>query len=118
MSEIPDDIVERLRDNSGFTPEPGNRFSCAISRANEIVAVSRYAADEIERLRAERQRHAEVMEEVRKVLEPFSLVAERDIGDTEVNADIFRPMSAHNYAPLLTVGDLRAASALLARLEE
>lgn len=67
---------------------------------------------------AERQRHAEVMDEVRKVLEPFSLVAERDIGDTEVDADIFRPMSAHNYAPLLTVGDLRAARALLSRLEE
>lgn len=44
-----------------------------------------------------------------KALAPFDAVAERDIGDDETDADFFRPMSNHNRAPRLTVGDFRRA---------
>lgn len=53
--------------------------------------------------------------EARKALEPFALVAEMDIGSDEADADLFRPMSAHNRAPLLTVGDLRDAARSVAK---
>jgi len=42
-------------------------------------------------------------------LRPFALVAEHDIGLDEADVDRFRPMTRHNRAPLLRVGDLRAA---------
>lgn len=50
---------------------------------------------------------------VREALKPFAAVAEYDIGETEADADIYRPMSKNNRAPLLTVGDLRRAYAAL-----
>ena len=49
----------------------------------------------------------------REALKPFAAVAEHDIGESEDDADLFTPMSAHNRAPRLTVGDLRAARAIL-----
>jgi len=50
-----------------------------------------------------------------EALRPFAEVAERDIGESETDAEIFRPMgSGNNRVPLLTVGDLRKASAVLA----
>lgn len=52
-----------------------------------------------------------------KVLKPFAEVAAQDIGDDEADSDIFKPMTRHNHAPLLTVGDLRAAMLLLAKLD-
>lgn len=53
------------------------------------------------------------LEEYRKALEPFALVADRDIGDDEADTDRFQPMrTPYNRAPLLTVGDLRRARAL------
>lgn len=57
-------------------------------------------------------------EEVERVLAPFALVAEFDIGESETDEDLFRPVNdeRHARAPRLTVGDLRAARALLSRL--
>lgn len=47
-------------------------------------------------------------------LEVFAAVAEHDIGDDEVDSDLFRPMTAkHARAKLITVGDLRAARAAI-----
>lgn len=54
--------------------------------------------------------------EAEAVLEPFALVAEHDIGADEHNDDQFRPMTGgKNSVPLITVGDLRRALAILAR---
>lgn len=51
---------------------------------------------------------------LREALEPFATVAEYDIGDSEADGDLFRPMSAqHAHAPLLRVGHLRRARAAL-----
>ena len=67
-------------------------------------------AAEITRLRAERAALRARVETLEDVLKPFALVAERDIGESEDDVDTFRPMSReHAAAPLLTVGDLRAA---------
>lgn len=51
-----------------------------------------------------------------EALKPFALVAENDIGESEDDADVFRPiMGTVNYAPKLTVGDLRRAASIRAR---
>ena len=50
-----------------------------------------------------------------EALAPFAAVAEHDIGESESDTDLFRPMSAkHARAPLLTVGDLRRAGTIIA----
>jgi len=51
---------------------------------------------------------------LRDALEPFAKVAEHDIGESETDDDLFRPMMQHNRAPRLTVGDMRKALAALA----
>ena len=57
-------------------------------------------------------------EKLRAALKPFADVAENDIGDDETDADIFRPITGrYNHAPLLTVGDLRTATAALKETE-
>lgn len=49
-------------------------------------------------------------------LAPFAAVAERDIGDSEDDADLFQVMSeGHARAPRLTVGDFRRALAAFLR---
>lgn len=53
------------------------------------------------------------VETLTKALEPFASVAEWDIGEEEDDDDRFKPMTSHNYAPILTVGDLRKARSLL-----
>ena len=45
----------------------------------------------------------------------FSRVSEHDIGGDEANSDWFRPMSKHNRAPLLVIGDLRRAAELVTK---
>jgi hypothetical protein len=50
---------------------------------------------------------------LREALEPFADIAEWDIGDSEADSDIYRPMSKYNVARSLTVGDLRTARALV-----
>ena len=52
-----------------------------------------------------------------KVMEPFSHVAENDIGEDETDGDLFKPMSRYNHVPRLTVGDLRAAARLIASMK-
>lgn len=48
----------------------------------------------------------------REVIEPFASVAEFDIGDSESDTDIFKPVDGrHSVAGLLRVGHLRAARA-------
>ena len=51
--------------------------------------------------------------QLREALEPFVAVAENDIGESEDDADLFRPMTAYNRAPRLTVGHFRKARAAL-----
>lgn len=55
------------------------------------------------------------IEVLRKALEPFADIADRDIGEDEADSDIFTPMSKYNRVPRPTVGMFRAARAALAR---
>lgn len=48
-----------------------------------------------------------------KALEPFADTADHDIGDDEADSDIFTPMTNHNSAAKITVGNMRAARAAL-----
>lgn len=51
--------------------------------------------------------------EVAEAIEPFANTVKHDIGADETDHDTFRPMtSPYHRAPLLTVGNLRALSAL------
>ena len=77
-----------------------------------IDEIEREAADRIEQLKA-------ALRKAQEALEPFAYVADEDIGESETDNDIFRPMSGgHNIAPLLTVGDLRRAQTALAEIEK
>lgn len=54
------------------------------------------------------------IEALRAALEPFALVAEHDIGESEDDKDAFQPMSRRvARAPGLSVGDLRRARTAL-----
>lgn len=95
------DITERLR--FGFAG------ACAPPLADEVAdmeALMEKAADEIDRLRAR-------CAELEKALGPFALVAERDIGDSEADEDLWFPMKQYNRAPPIRVADLRFARATL-----
>ena len=46
-------------------------------------------------------------------LRPFAEIAQYDIGNSEANDDLFRPMMFNNRGPLLTVGMFRRARAAL-----
>ena len=50
---------------------------------------------------------------MREALRPFADVATHDIGEDEDDADIFRPMTDHNRAAKIRVGDMRRALAAL-----
>src|SRR5690606_8454206 len=68
------------------------------------------AWESIEAINAEVARLKEELAEAHRVIEPFAEVAEWDIGESETNEDIFRPMDGR-YAVVkrITVGDLRRA---------
>lgn len=53
-----------------------------------------------------------------EALEPFAEIAKYDIGNSEANDDLFRPMMFHNRGPLLTVGMFRRARAALTAHKE
>lgn len=61
---------------------------------------------------------SERIKQLEEALRPFAAVAEHDIGESESDADRFRPMGEHYRAPPLLVGDLRRARALLTPLNE
>lgn len=72
----------------------------------------------IEALKTERDALRSHVEIMREALRPFANVAKCDIGIDESDSDLFRPMSSHNIAPRLQVGDLRRARAALGAAEE
>lgn len=68
---------------------------------------------------AERQRHAEVREEVRKVLKPFANVADAILAEAPTDAAYYSVfMDCEGKSWRLTTDQLRAVRALLSRLEE
>jgi|SRR3569833_77896 len=76
-------------------------FKCGVAhqeRANEMEA----------RALAAESRLAEAM----KVIEPFALIAEHDIGSDETDADTYQPIT-YNTVPRISVGHLRAARRFL-----
>lgn len=129
-----DELVKRL--NIAATPLEAGKAGVLPTRKlyAEAASVITQQAAEIERLRGivyadqvrsvldavttERDDYKRKLGEAVKALEPFALVAEMDIGPGESDEDKFRPMGLLNYAPHITVGHMRAALALLARLTE
>lgn len=82
-----------------------------VTRNRDMAISWKDSAEAAEALRAALQAR---VKELEKGLEPFALVAEWDIGDSEADTDRFRPMDGkYAAAPLLTVGDLRRAASLL-----
>lgn len=77
-----------------------------IRRARDIQAINDHKLENakatISRLEAEE-------EKLRGALRPFAEVAKHDIGEDESDNDWYRPMTAHNRAAQLRVGDLRRA---------
>lgn len=89
-----DDIYGGLLD----TTQDYLKDNLAFNIASRIAAAEREAHDA-------RRKVSHMIETLR----PFAAVAQNDIGDDEADTDLFRPMSSHNRAPLLTVGDMRQA---------
>ncbi len=87
-----------------------------VGKLHSQIATLTEEQDRIERNRdmwkGQVERQAEQIQEMREALRPFAKVAALDIGEDEVDADLFRPMTQHNHAPRLTVGDLRKARAV------
>jgi len=55
----------------------------------------------------------ELITRMQDVLSPFSRVAALDIGESESDRDVYRSASKYALAPVITVGHLRAALAVL-----
>jgi len=94
MSEIPDDIMQA---------------AAAVSRTLSRTPLKDEPTVIAKAILAERQRQAEVMEEVMKVLEPFAEAANSYDPDESDNDQV---AWAHDFQ----IGSLRAARALLSKL--
>ena len=111
------DIEQRLREQGSIEerlrlPISESMFVRRSDMLRALFAERAEAADTIASLRS-------MLEEAEGALEPFALVAEYDIGDSESDEDIFRPMDGRNsIAGLVRVGHLRAARRTLASLRE
>lgn len=103
MTEIPNDIKLARARASIFEAAVHKQFP----RYVDVCAIN----DALDAYAAERHRHTEVMEEVRKVLEPFA----REAANWWPAASDERFISGETAIKL---SHLRAARALLSRLEE
>ena len=83
--------------------------------ADRLESLSRALSEaEAERVETNRQAVylADRIAEAMKVIEPFALIAEHDIGSDEADSDTYRPMT-YNTVPHISVGHLRAARRFL-----
>lgn len=55
---------------------------------------------------------------LRSLLAPFAEIARHDIGETETDEDFFTPMTQHNRAARLVVGDFRRALAAVGEKDD
>jgi hypothetical protein len=111
MTEIPADIKQAGRLEAEF-------YAKWLHAGNSKGSLSPHAidglADSFARLiHSERLRNAEIMEQVRKVLEPFSQEATVYDPDTSDNDDLVWATPAY-----FRIKHLRAARALLSKLEK
>ncbi len=107
MSEIPDDIMQAASRAYFDAFDENDQASIHAVLRNIGYAILH-----------ERQRQAEVMEEVRKVLEPFADVADAILAEAPVDAGYFSVfMDCEGKSWRLTTDQLRAARALLSKLE-
>lgn len=104
MSEIPDDIMQA---------------AAAVSRTLSRTPLKDEPTVIAKAILAERQRQAEVTEEVRKVLEPFAAECATWADDKAPDDYVIKiKLYSKVMSSKLRVGDLRATRALLSRLEE
>ena len=105
------DIIKRLQEIVA-TPFP----SMTIGLGNiETIAE---AVSEIERLRSERQRTDDLIEEVKRVLGPFNQMAGELFSRNWNASDLVLALDNQEQENRLTAGDLFAVRALLSKLEE
>ena len=96
--------LRMVAERAAFEP-----YWVGISRetARDMLARIRALEADVAILRAEIARKDEA-------LRPFARIAEHDIGETETDTDLYRPMQPQNArAPLPTAGDFRRARAAL-----
>lgn len=100
-------LVDRFIDVERQLSEAVERAERAEGRAKDFEEQAAICAKVTEGAEAEIAR-------LREALEPFARVAEFDIGESETDEDIFRPMDGrYAVAGLIRVGHLRAARAAL-----
>ncbi|MCZ3377482.1 hypothetical protein [Rhizobium sp. AG207R] len=116
MSKIPDEIIQ-----AGILE--AEIYAKWLHAGNSKGSLSPHAidglADSFSRLiLSERHRHAEVMEEVRKVLEPFAAECATWPDDKAPDDYVIKiKLYSKVMSSKLRVGDLRVARALLSKLE-
>lgn len=115
MNAIPDEIIQ-----AGILE--AEIYAKWLHAGNSKGSLSPHAidglADSFSRLiLSERQRQAELMEEVRKVLEPFSQMAGEMFARNWNAGDLAIALDNPDRANRVTAGDFFAARALLSRLE-
>lgn len=69
----------------------------------------------LEAAEARLSRLSALLDEAEAALDVFSQIAEHDIGETEADCDIFRPLTKDSVPPI-TVGDLRLAASVAAKI--
>ena len=107
-------LVSRFMDNRWTDPEPQWMPAQLRPQLHGEVRVMPYLMpnDPLAAVNA----LPELLERVRRLeeaLKPFAEIAQYDIGNSEANDDLFRPMMFNNRGPLLTVGMFRRARAAL-----
>ncbi len=80
-----------------------------LKQGHQVPTATRTMQESADALESQRRRIAAL----EAVLEPLAAIADCDIGHDETDNDLYRPMQRHNKAPLLTVGHLRKARAVL-----
>lgn len=114
----PDWLSDLLRSMNGWS------FDAMLPKGDiNKMETDPYATIREQRARAEaaereRDEARALLDEAVKALEPFTNVAESDIGEDEFDDDVFRPITASNArAELINVGHLRVAAATLTKIK-
>lgn len=85
---------------------------------NTINLAAKIIAERAEAAEARAASLQTLQDKAVEALGPFASVAEWDIGQEEDDGDKFKPMTSHNVAPRLAVGDLRTARSTITAIKE
>lgn len=103
----------KYHDEWSICGDSGHIAHCEVRSDADYIAAANPAV--ILALLSERDALRDRVAELEGALKPFAEVADNDIGDDETDDEIFVPMLRNHRAPLITVGNIRAARKALSQ---